>query len=343
VEYDPKLVAAMFAEAAENEILHKPKHEGLLSVWESYIQNLDRINASRLFPEALILNSLITQFCNDQASIEVFNRLRFSEEISELSPEDEARFVAVANQHLTRCNMIWEAASRDQRIELVLANMTRFLAHSNFVKGFEAHLASLTINSWTAFEALATDLWVAAVNMRPMSLGIAALESATVIKEARVIDDSTGKKKPNPISLDILKKYKFDLSNSMGTMLWREDRVKLGSLESISDSYKCTFCFKDKKNDQWQCPKQVEAWFEGKDYGWLRGLEQTRHVLVHRGGLADKPFLESAKDKHPAFSNIEENDRIPLDGELIRDFMIASIRRGKILLEGVDQWLNRPD
>jgi hypothetical protein len=222
----------MFAEAAENEILHKPKHEGLLSVWESYIQNLDRINASRLFPEALILNSLITQFCNDQASIEVFNRLRFSEEISELSPEDEAKFGALANQHLTRCNMIWGAATRDQRIELVLANMTRFLAHPNFVKAFEAHLASLIIGSWVVFETLATDLWVAAVNIRPMSLSIAALESSTVKREARITDDTIGKKKPNPIFLDILKKYRFNLSDSMGTMLWRQEMVSFGSLDS---------------------------------------------------------------------------------------------------------------
>ena len=36
-------------------------------------------------------------------------------------------------------------------------------------------MSALLIGSWTAFESLASDLWVAACNCRPMSLGVKAL------------------------------------------------------------------------------------------------------------------------------------------------------------------------
>jgi hypothetical protein len=86
----------------------------------------------------------------------------------------------------------------------------------------------------------------------------------------------------------------------------------------------------------------VEGWFSGPDHEELRGLESLRHVLVHRGGRADKSFLGRIKD-HPVFSRLAEGAMVPLDGVMVGDYVDASIRRAPVLIGGVDEWLSTPE
>ena len=52
-------------------------------------------------------------------------------------------------------------------------------------EGIKGLLSGVLVGSWTAFETLATDVWVEAVNQRPMSSGVSAWMSPQDYVEGR--------------------------------------------------------------------------------------------------------------------------------------------------------------
>jgi hypothetical protein len=92
--------------------------------------------------------------------------------------------------------------------------------------GFDAVLSASIVGTWTAIEALAGDLWEAALNTEPEIL--AKLSGAKQTKE--------GDKK---IDLNYIHKYGYKLTQVMGTIL--RDRFRFITLEGIKEAYDAAF------------------------------------------------------------------------------------------------------
>jgi len=69
-------------------------------------------------------------------------------------------------------------------------------------------------------------------------------------------------------------------------------------------------------------------------------VNAVRNVLVHRGGIVDKPFLQKVK-KRAELAALDEGVEIPLNGEMTKQMTDTAIRCSVELLSQVDQWLER--
>jgi hypothetical protein len=210
------------------------------------------------------------------------------------------------------------------------------------IRGSDSLLAAMLVGSWTAFEALATDLWVTAVNQRPMSLGVGALRAPKRERSSSAGKETAETDKYTPMNLDILRQYRFNLGDCLGTMIKQKRKFDFNSLDGIQHAYCEAFSFTDKKGTRRAPPGEVKKWFSGTDHDQLMILESLRHVLVHQGGRVDRAFLDRVGGKCQTFSTLREGERIELNGVMTRDFTAVAVRRGIVLITGVDEWLKKP-
>lgn len=159
--------------------------------------------------------------------------------------------------------------------------------------GFKPLYSSVIIGAWTAFESLATDLWIKALNIRPKKLGLKALKSQHRGQDST--DRQHPPNKPHTLSVDLVAKYNFDLK-AIGHILWRERQFDFNSFYQLKATYKAVF-------------DEAEKWFSGKTPQAMVYLEAMRQVLVHRGGRVDH-FFEERVTKHPVLSKLRIDDDI---------------------------------
>jgi hypothetical protein len=130
---------------------------------------------------------------------------------------------------------------------------------------------------WGAFEVIATDTTIEVLNRRP-ARAIEALAAETWKR----LGLSKG------ISLDTLQSFSFDVSSSMGTILFGERR--LDSLRVIS-----AVCNDIYRNDTLETKlKSTSLW----------ALSQRRNLIVHRRGIIDTQYLAKTPDDLPLGESI---------------------------------------
>jgi hypothetical protein len=172
--------------------------------------------------------------------------------------------------------------------------------------GLEMIGCSIVIGAWTAFEVLAGDLWIAAVNSRPVSLGKPAA-------------------KRQKVGIDAIANHKFDLREHMGDMLRRKARLK--SLNGLQKAYSVAFGG-DKRID-----KALHT-------PCLHTLSQCRNQLVHDGGLFDQEFIDKVKNvaelRQYPFGSV-----LHINGDLICKFLRSARKASVGLLFAADRWLSR--
>jgi hypothetical protein len=179
-------------------------------------------------------------------------------------------------------------------------------------------LSSATSGAWTAFECVATDAWVAAVNARPMQLWKKAWDAPGAEGQAEGLDG-----KSVPVGLPA--KYGFDLRGHLGDLL--KTRFDFTSVSGIEKAYRDTLGVS-------------EAMKRSLDSVTLRGLEVIRNVVVHRGGVVDQAFKDRVR-KFEAQEGVEYavGSPLPLDGRVVSKLVAAALEAGCDLLRFVDDWL----
>ena len=126
----------------------------------------------------------------------------------------------------------------------------------------EAFAASLLVEAWTLFESLSEDLWEAALNVHPRTLG-----------------QLNGKAK---FTYDDLQQNNFHVSGKLGTLLKKKDVVSFRTLDKICDSYGLAF------SEQF---KPIEDVLK---YAGLRHAAAVRNLLIHKRGIIDREFIDQA-------------------------------------------------
>jgi hypothetical protein len=196
--------------------------------------------------------------------------------------------------------------------------------------GMQSLFSSVLISAWTAFEALATDLWIEAVNHRPKSLGLNAIRSpkrqqAESSTEAEPPQSQT-KQRPHTVKVDLLAKYDFDIRERMGYILWRERHFDFNSLAAIRYAYRVV------------CD-DGEGWFSGDLYQkHLPTLEAIRHVLVHRAGRIDQFFMDRVKHI-PSFAMLGKETKLHIEADSVKGNCELAFACALHLLDNVDKWL----
>jgi hypothetical protein len=206
-----------------------------------------------------------------------------------------------------------------------------------------AVLGAGVVGAWTAFEVAATDIWITAVNARPMSLGVSAMQAQTVrgSMKAESPSDAPQSKSKHVQGIDffaLLQEYEFDLKDRIGSMLWSKRKFDFNSFSGIQDAYFSTFAVRRKEGKTVTSPEIKDKWFPKATRQTLYNLECTRHALVHRGGRADGPFLK--RIRHPKLSALTEGSTIEIDGTIVMAYMIAVVESVEALFIGVDNWLS---
>ena len=173
-------------------------------------------------------------------------------------------------------------------------------------EGVEAVLAAMVMASYAAFETLAADLWVEAVN-RHNSLATNWME----------------KNSEKQIPGAVLASYEFNVSSYMGTILHSTKKVSFESLNDIRNLYRQAF--KGAMDDA----------FEPIDD--LVKAEKTRHLFAHRGGLVDRKFKDQMKD-YPEYTSAVIGERLRLTGPVTGSYVAACAKCGVALLKAIDNW-----
>lgn len=305
------------------------KNEAVREAAEWFFTNLHRLDTMAVLPFMLVRHAVWGQQLVERAKADQFLQLI----TGTLPDEDKGRSDAILQSMAERMDEgVFPAAGRiDGLIDLLIGHQWHYV-----LEGFHSLLSSQLLLAWTAYEALATDLWVAAVNSRPHSLGRNAWVAERKSTEGRS-EPAENQSDPRTVSWDVLAGKDFDLSTSIGDVLWEKRRFDFNSLEGLEAAYNCAFRFSNKKG-QTAVDPNVKVWFQGDGRAELNVLHALRHVIVHRGGKADSRFLSRVVGVD-AFRGLEVRDSIELNGSLVAECTTASIKCGARLLAGVDQWL----
>jgi hypothetical protein len=189
----------------------------------------------------------------------------------------------------------------------------------------ESFCASLVLGAYTTLESLATDLWIAAVNARPLSLGDSAIEA-----KADGLDEEE-RKQQKTISLAYLASQGFDLSKSVGSMLKTRKKVNFDSIDGIQQAYKAAF-----KGTAGKIDNLWDATF-----AQLKVLSLVRNLIAHDGGLVNQRFLDSVKKHSSDFVSLKVNDELAVSGAEVVKWCKPAFTFGRELLALVDDWLTR--
>ncbi|MGC1860803.1 MAG: hypothetical protein WA733_06670 [Methylocystis sp.] len=175
--------------------------------------------------------------------------------------------------------------------------------------GQEAWLTAQITATWTAFEAMAGDLWEAALNCKPAEL--AKLSGTKQNGDSRNID------------INFIHKYNYNISNRMGTIFVETNKYKFDSLRGIRQAYKDAFggCLDYLIDDT-----------------ALDALSIVRNNLIHSGGIIDEKYRRRSSIL-PLEAVGEAGSHIPLEGELATKLINPVLKLGNALLIAVDSWL----
>ena len=187
-----------------------------------------------------------------------------------------------------------------------------------------AILSAQIIGIWTAFEALAEDLWVQCLNARPR-LGFIALD-AEPFEEDKEDDVKSKQNKRIPVPHWMLRDSKFDFSKSMGTLCREQKKWSFDRRDKACDAY-CKVFAKDKE--------LLAGLFNNNE---IKLVAAVRNNLVHNAGIVDEAF-QTLASVHPQFCNLEIGKNLPLTGDNVSVMTVVAVEKGMLLIDFIDNWL----
>jgi hypothetical protein len=192
------------------------------------------------------------------------------------------------------------------------------MAHSHpMEQSLDAMLSTVVLESWTAFECLAADVWFAAVDHFPLLRKKAAAKLPKLVTKSSDLDtdeeddDFDETKFPDPI-----KGYGSSLKGT----------VSFQKLPRIVTNYKVLF------------GKRIRDIFKTND-NYLAALVAARNLLMHKAGRVDDQFIARVK-AFPEFGGAEHDKPLQLDGEIVNKLRDAAIQVALKLIIAADNVLS---
>jgi hypothetical protein len=186
-------------------------------------------------------------------------------------------------------------------------------------ESMEAVLASLIINSWIAFESLATDLWIAGVDNGP----------AAVAARLHIAGDKMFERTDDSIRPETIHELKIDPRTHYGSFLRAIGKVSFQKLHKIRACYEAAF------------GRDAGKLFDQTEGGYIYALSAVRNVLIHTSGRADKQFQKQVA-RFPELREIAIDQKVLVDGALVNKLRSAAAVLGAALLHCVDDIITPP-
>ena len=205
-----------------------PLTTALVPVLKAYERNISRVHAFTMFAPAIVNT---TKILTEVKAATIFDNHAkiLAQQISEaeISAEIQERTDANADAREQTLRAGGKPAQNLLQSELKFG----FSAMNDFLRGellgaAEAWLSAQITGMWTAFEAMAEELWVSALNCHPRTLS-----------ELRGTKKGSGDDKK--IDLSWLHRYDYDLSNKMGEVLRK--KYNFDKLEEMKEAYEAAF------------------------------------------------------------------------------------------------------
>ena len=210
-------------------------------------------------------------------------------------------------------------------ISLGTLNRTFSWTHAFHNDALQAVLQNQIVFAWTAFEVLAADLWIEALNFEPKI----ALELITTAQNqgSGLVNKDVGK----TYSVDTFAKFGFDLSRNMGTILSQRygNFLRLTNIErAYGDA-------------------AMALPMDGKAGTCLRLLEHLRNVIVHRGGVVDAEYKRKISSMPinllqgvPTHFTCAEGDVLELSCGSVAEITFIAIKFCNAIIELVEGRVN---
>lgn len=196
-----------------------------------------------------------------------------------------------------------------------IAHINVFLADENndaMRESMEALLSSVILESWTAFESLASDMWIVAVNTGPKDLAA----KVALSKELQKPDEQ--------IKPDTIHNLEYDPRVALGSFLHETGRVSFQKLAYIKLYYVEAFGL------------EIGKLFDKVSDGYIYALSAYRNALVHSAGRADKHFVRNVA-RFSELRGIESGSKLLLDGALAKKLRESAIFLGTELIHFADK------
>jgi hypothetical protein len=191
-----------------------------------------------------------------------------------------------------------------------IKNMLRFSVGMD--TSLEALLSSIVVEAWIAFETLASDLWVRAVDLSP------TLRKRVNARTPRA--DRSDLQLPEQLQIDPARRF--------GSSLREARKVSFQRLPYIVRNYEIAFGAK------------IKSAFKA-DNSYIYALSAFRNAIIHNGGRADAEFVKRVAD-FKEFALIKPKQKLKLDGDLVARLRTSAATVGANLLHFADDILTPP-
>ena len=192
--------------------------------------------------------------------------------------------------------------------------------------GLTSILPSLVIASWTAFEVLASDLWLAVYESLPNEFRVLTGHEGRI--DSQIELSGIPRKPLKPSGLKPVKPIPLGLS---GKDALAKAKLTFASLTKIRIAYSRLFSeqfqFEETKAiDTVLCANRLDA------------VSLTRNVLVHKSGIADPVYLDRIKGV-PTAPVAELGSPIVLNGIMTKVLVDSVVTLGSQLAKAADLWV----
>jgi transcription elongation factor Elf1 len=321
----PAIKYAKLVEWLEQTRFERPvtKTEYLSELTQSFTANLRRVFYLAALPALSVMHARYNQFANDAAMLNVVGSLSFD------GNPAKALAIGAESVRLRKAGLDVATLSGKSPIQSGADSIERYgVEDDQIYTGTRAAMASVLLSAWTAFESLATDIWLTAVNKGPKQFAENVIKKPSKDTRGDGMVPQGGQEKS--FSLSDLQQHNYDLREAMGDLLKERKKVDFQAIENIKRAYLSTFS------------NGVEKIFEGSDYLKLKLLESVRNLYAHRGGIIDQKFLDEVKEI-PGLAALQKDSEFPIDGAFCIDCVVATVDRARALIAFVDACLTPPD
>ncbi len=270
-----------------------------------FLRNLEKIEQLHLMPYLTAADGVQLFFWTvNYVQAALRSPKRGTEAIEENTKVAEQLFAAFLREPETKTTI---ASQIDDRVKALMR-------HEGFETAIKVLYFSTTPLLWTAFETLARDLWITAIDAAPVSIAHQTFKSLGDDEAADGITKRT-------VEVGLLAKHGFDLRGRLGTIL--HDKFHFSSIQGMSKAYNAAF-----SNES-----ALLEIFENDD---LKAAEQARHLITHKAGIIDEKYK-----KHTACDqNISEE--LIVSGSQVSRFGQAVVDCGHQLLVFINKFLIEP-
>lgn len=294
-------------------------NSALQPIASAFIRNMNRVRGMG----TLSLNLTTVAIVNEAARLEALVNKRIplhDPRITYGHPDYDPELFSELNEERKRLIDEWEKAEPKFQVRMLKAGVQAMnvIIDENEAESkdaVQATMAAMLIGLRTAFESLAQDTWIAAVDARPDPLATRVLK--------RNSDLGTGTQ-PKTIPPDQIIGHGFDLRNAMGTILFRQRAIDFQQLKTIRGAYNVAFV------------GEFESIFEAFA-DELCFLEAERNLFVHKGGLVDQKFVQRMGNQSGMRETIGKS--LAVNGRHVAHKANVVSRCSTQLIQAVDKWL----